>query len=136
MAMSALDKKLLRDLRRIWAQAIAVALVLAAGIATLILAVGTYQSLDETRTAYYERYRFGHVFAYAKRAPADLREKIAQIPGVAAVETRIASGAILDIPGLHRPASARVLSPAGTWPTAPEQALYAHWSVAGPTTAQ
>jgi putative ABC transport system permease protein len=64
----ALDIKLLRDFRRLWAQALAVALVLACGVATLILAIGSYRSLEETRRAYYERYRFGDVFASVTRA--------------------------------------------------------------------
>ncbi len=68
-AMHPLDIKLFRDLRQMWAQALAIALVMACGVATLILAVGAYRSLDETRSAYYERYRFGDVFASAVRAP-------------------------------------------------------------------
>ena len=67
--MRALDKKLLRDMVRLWAQALAIALVMASGVTTLILAVGAYRSLEETRAAYYERYRFADVFASAKRAP-------------------------------------------------------------------
>ena len=77
--MRALDKKLLRDLARLWAQALAVALVMACGVATLILAVGVYRSLEQTRTAYYERYRFGDVFATAVRAPNNLAGTIAAI---------------------------------------------------------
>ena len=72
--MTALDIKLLRDLKRLWPQALAVALVLACGVATLILATGAYRSLEETRRAYYERYRFGDVFASATRAPKSERQ--------------------------------------------------------------
>ena len=96
--MRALDIKLLRDLRRLWAQALAIALVIAGGVATLILAVGSYRSLDETRAAYYERYRFADVFAAVRRAPKTLVDQIAEIPGVAAVDARIAKLALLDIP--------------------------------------
>ncbi len=103
--MRALDRKLIRDFRRLWAQSLAVALVMACGVATLILAIGTYQSLDETRSAYYQRYRFGDIFASATRAPNSLKSTIAAIDGVAAVETRIASPVILDIPGLREPAT-------------------------------
>ena len=56
--MSALDIKLFRDARRSWAQVLAIALVIGGGVATLILAVGSHRSLDETRIAYYERYAF------------------------------------------------------------------------------
>jgi putative ABC transport system permease protein len=108
--MRALDRKLIRDFGRLWAQSLAIALVMACGVATLILAIGTYQSLDETRSAYYERYRFGDIFAAATRAPDSLGRQIAAIDGVAAVETRIASPVILDIPGLREPATGLAIS--------------------------
>ncbi len=108
--MLALDRKMLRDLRAMWSQALAIALVLAAGVATLILAVGAYRSLDETRTAYYERYRFAHVFASATRAPRGLIERIREIPGVAAAEARIQEFALLDIDGFALPANGLVVS--------------------------
>ncbi|MHA1189175.1 MAG: ABC transporter permease [Alphaproteobacteria bacterium] len=108
--LSALDRKLARDLVRLWAQALAVALVMACGVATLILAVGAYRSLEETREAYYERYRFGDVFATATRAPNRLADRIAEIPGVAAVQTRITQGVILDIEGMREPATGIALS--------------------------
>ncbi|MBB4302001.1 putative ABC transport system permease protein [Rhodobium orientis] len=105
-----LDRKLLRDLVRLWPQALAIAMVMAAGVATLILAVGAHQSLDETRAAYYERNRFADVFAEATRAPNRLGDAIAAIPGVSAVETRIVEVALLDIPGMSEPASAQLVS--------------------------
>ncbi len=108
--MRALDRKLIRDLKRLWAQSLAIALVMACGVATLILAIGTYQSLDETRSAYYARYRFGDVFASATRAPNLLARRISAIDGVAAVETRIASPVILDIPGMREPATGLAIS--------------------------
>ena len=108
--MSVLDRKLLRDLWRLKAQVLAIALVMAAGVMTLVLGLGTYQSLDETRTAYYERQRFADVFATARRAPERLRNEIAEIPGVAAVETRIMDAAVLDIEGMAEPASAQLVS--------------------------
>ena len=108
--MSALHRKLLRDLVRLWPQALAIALVLAAGAATLILGVGAYQSLSETRAAYYERNRFADVFDDLTRAPKIVEDEIARIPGVASVETRIAKIALLDLPGVAEPASAMFVS--------------------------
>jgi putative ABC transport system permease protein len=108
--MRALDIKLFRDLRRMWAQALAIALVIAGGVASLIMAVGSARSLDETRIAYYERNRFADVFAVVRRAPKTLVDRIAEIPGVAAVEARIAKLALLDIPDVREPATAQVIS--------------------------
>src|SRR5262245_6077404 len=116
--MRALDKKLLRDLRRLWAQALAIALVVAGGVATVILAVGSLRSLHETRVAYYERYQFADVFALVKRAPKELAVPIAKIPGVAAVEVRVAKLAMLDIPDFREPATGQFISlPGGGQPT-------------------
>lgn len=116
--MRTLDKKLFRDLLRMWAQSLAIALVMACGVATLIMAVGTYRSLEETRTAYYERYRFGDIFASAVRAPKALKSTLAAIDGVAAVETRIVEHALLDIEDLSEPATGVAISlPEGNDPT-------------------
>ena len=108
--MTVLDIKLFRDVRRLWAQVLAVALVVGGGVATLVLAAGSHRSLEETRIAYYERYGFGDVFAQAKRAPRALADRIREIPGVAAVDARIARPALLDIPGFSEPASAQFVS--------------------------
>jgi len=108
--MTALDIKLLRDLRRLWAQALAIALVIAGGVATLVMAVGSYRSLDETRIAYYDRYRFPDVFAIARRAPKALIQRISEIPGVAAVDARIAKLGLIDIPNFPEPATGQFIS--------------------------
>jgi putative ABC transport system permease protein len=108
--LRALDIKLRRDLERLWAQALAVAIVVAGGFATIILAVGSYRSLEETRVAYYERHQFADVFATVRRAPASLVGRIAQIPGVMDVEARIEKLALLDIPNVREPATGRFIS--------------------------
>lgn len=108
--MRTLDIKLIRDLRRLWAQAFAIAFVVAGGVASLVMAVGSYRSLDATRTAYYERNAFADVFAVLKRAPKSVLGEIAHIPGVASVEARVAKFALLDIPGVEQPATAEFVS--------------------------
>lgn len=108
--MSALDRKLGRDLVRLWAQVGAIALVMAAGVMTLVLSVGAQRSLFETRAAYYERNAFADVFATATRAPQELQERIAALPGVAAAETRIRESAVLDIEGMVEPAAGILVS--------------------------
>lgn len=108
--MNVLDLKLHRDLKRLWAQALAIALVIAGGVSTIILAVGSHHSLDETRIAYYERYGFADVFAQVRRAPNAVIPQIEQIPGVAAVEPRISQLALLDIPNFREPATGDFIS--------------------------
>lgn len=108
--MRALDAKLLRDLRRLWAQGLAIGLVLACGVMVLVLAQGASRSLMETRDAWYERHRFAEVFVGVTRAPRELLDTIAHLPGVALVEARVGFGAVVDIDGLDAPAMARFLS--------------------------
>lgn len=108
--MSMLDRKLLRDLARMWAQVLAIALVMACGVATIVIAIGAYRSLEETRAAFYERYRFGTVFASATRAPLHLRERIARLPGVSGVELRVVRPVLLDMPGMVEPATGIAVS--------------------------
>src|SRR6516165_3317386 len=108
--MRALDLKLIRDLMRVWPQALAIALVVGGGVATLVMAVGSIRSMEETRAAYYERYEFADVFASVKRAPKTLLDQITQIPGVAAVEPRIVKFALLDIPDFREPATGEFIS--------------------------
>jgi putative ABC transport system permease protein len=108
--MRMLDRKLVRDLRQMWAQALAIALVIASGVATFVLASGAYHSLEETRSAYYLRYRFADIFAEVRRAPKSIADRISAIPGVAAAEPRITQLALLDVPGLAEPATGRAVS--------------------------
>ncbi len=108
--MEVLDRKLIRDFGRLWAQAVAIALVMACGVMTLILALGATRSLEETRAAFYERYRFATVFAVANRAPDYLKTRFQAIEGVAAVETRIVKTLILDIEGMVEPAAGLAVS--------------------------
>lgn len=102
--MSLLDRKLLRDLVALKSQALAVALVMACGLAMMIMTRSLILSLEVTRDTYYEQHRFAQVFARLKRAPQAVHEQLAAIPGVAAVQTGIAIQVTLDLPGMVEPA--------------------------------
>lgn len=108
--MRALHLKLFRDLARMKGQTFAVGLVMACGLAMMIMARSLTLSLESTRDAYYSAYRFGDVFAELKRAPNALRGRLAQIAGVSAVETRVQGAITLDLPGLAEPADGLILS--------------------------
>ncbi|WP_439561757.1 ABC transporter permease [Roseinatronobacter sp.] len=108
--MRVLNVKMLRDLRRIWAQALAIALVLGCGVMVLVGAQATQATLVQTQAAYYERHRFADIFAGATRAPKEVVQAAALIPGVAQAEGRISFQAVLDIDGMAEPATGRILS--------------------------
>ncbi len=106
----ALNKKLLRDILHLRGQVIATALVVACGVASFVAMRSTYNSLLATQQDYYSEYRFGDIFAHAKRAPTGLVPTLEKIPGIAAVQTRIVSDVVLDLPNLREPAQGRVVS--------------------------
>jgi len=108
--MTPLTTKLLRDLWRMRAQAVAIALVMAAGVGMVVMSYGMIRSLEATRADYYERYGLANLWAPLRRAPDSLGRELAMLPGVAAVETRVSAAATLDIAGVDEPVSARLLS--------------------------
>lgn len=97
--MDALDRKLLRDFRRLWAQFLAIALVLSAGVAIMLMSLGMSRSLEETRDTYYERNRFADIFTDARSVPRSLLDTIREIDGVATIEPRVTTYATLGIEG-------------------------------------
>jgi putative ABC transport system permease protein len=110
MVMNALNYKLVRDLWKMRGQIIAIALVVACGIAIFISMISTYQSLTASQSSYYQHYRFAQVFAQLKRAPETLVEQIQAIPGVAQVRSRVVVDVTLDVPGRQEPAIGRLVS--------------------------
>ncbi|MGE3310139.1 MAG: FtsX-like permease family protein [Limisphaerales bacterium] len=108
--ISHLDRKLLRDLGRMKGQAIAVAVVMACGLAMLIMARSLIESLESTSREYYEAHRFAQVFGHLKRAPDSLVNRLEALPGVAAVQPDLAVQVTLDLDGLDEPASGMVRS--------------------------
>jgi putative ABC transport system permease protein len=108
--MHPLDKKLVRDLGSMKGQMIAVALVMACGLAVMIMARSLIHSLDFTRAEYYADHRFAEVFSDLKRAPNSLRPRLAEISGVASVETSVKGSAVLEIPGMKEPADGTIHS--------------------------
>lgn len=110
MPVSALTRKALRDLWLMRGQALAIALVIAAGIAMLVMSQSTLDSLRTTRDMLYAQQRFAHVWAHLKRAPSAVERQIADLPGVAETETRIVSFAKMEVPGFADPVQALMQS--------------------------
>ena len=109
-ALSPMDRKLLRDIWRLKSQVIAVSMVIASGVALLIMSLTSGEALHETTAAYYERYRFADVFATVRRAPEHLMDRIEAIPGVRQAESRIVDIVTVDIADFPEPVTARVVS--------------------------
>jgi putative ABC transport system permease protein len=108
--LSMLDRKLLRDVWEMKGQSLAIAAVIASGVTMFVAMLSNFDSLWRMRADFYERARFADVFAGLKRAPASLQPRLAAIPGVETVATRVVAEVTLDVPGMTAPASGRLVS--------------------------
>ena len=108
--MRAMERRLVRELWRLRGQVVSIALVVACGAMSVVTTGSALDSLEVSRERFYADYRFADVWASCKRAPEPLAERIRRIPGVAAVQTRVAFDVTLDVPGLAEVATGRVLS--------------------------
>ncbi len=110
MKPSALTRKLLRDLWRLRGQALAIAAVVAGGVATWVIAFSTIDSLETTQRAFYRDYHFTEVFAQVTRAPDHVAARVAELPGVRTVDARVSDQARLAVAGFDDPVTARLVS--------------------------
>lgn len=101
--MKALDRKLLRDLRLMWSQALTIALVVASGIGGFITSLSAVDSLALARDRFYAEGRFADLFATVKRAPNALADTLREVPGVADVQASLAMMVRVEIPGSADP---------------------------------
>ena len=108
--VSQLDRKLLRDLLRMKGQSLAILLLVACGVASYVGSISTFKSLLHSQSSYYREFRFADVFAQLERAPEDLASRVASLPGVDRVETRVVEDVTLNIEGLTEPATGRLIS--------------------------
>ncbi|QSP93561.1 FtsX-like permease family protein [Marinobacter salinisoli] len=107
---SVLNKKVFRELWQMKGPVLAIAFVIAGGVAVCVMSILSYSTLSTTRAQYYDEYRFAEVFTTLKRAPRHLLERVAEIPGIADVSDRVEGGAKLRMAGFDEPVSARVIS--------------------------
>jgi len=110
MRLSPLDRKLLRDLKRLRTQAIAVSAVLACGVALFVMATGMYDSLERARDQYYDSARMADLAVSVVRAPDPVANELAALPGINAFETRVSGVGLLNLEGKSDPVSARLIS--------------------------
>jgi putative ABC transport system permease protein len=108
--VTALHRKLVRDLWHLRGQVAAIALVVICGVATVVTTRTAYESLVVSQALYYAEYRFADVFASLKRAPEARAPRSSASPGVETVHTRLAFEVTLDVEGLDEPATGRLVS--------------------------
>lgn len=116
--MSALDRKLFREVMKLRGQALTIAVVVASGVACYISLQSAWEALYDSRDLYYESNRFADVFAHLKRAPKSVAGRIAELPGVARAYPRIVKQIRLPMDDLISPARGDLISipPSGRAP--------------------
>ena len=107
--MRALDRKLLRDLRALWSQALTIALVVASGVGGFLTTLSAVDSLAAARERFYAANRFADVFATVKRAPDALADTLREIPGVADVQTTAEFYVRVQVEGLSDPITGQLI---------------------------
>ena len=96
--MKALNRKLLRDLRLLWSQALTIALVVASGVGGFLTTLSAVDSLARARDDFYAQGRFADVFAGVRRAPLSLQPALQALPGVADVQLTVERPVRLRLP--------------------------------------
>lgn len=107
--MKALDRKLLRDLRLMWSQALTIALVVASGVGGFVASLSVADSLADSRDRYYTDARFADAFSTVKRAPLAAAKRLEEVPGVAAVQATLEHIVRIDLPGISDPVIGRLI---------------------------
>jgi putative ABC transport system permease protein len=107
--MKVLHIKLWRDLTRLRAQVVTIAMVVAIGVAGFVSMFSVHESLKGSRDAFYRDNRLADVFASVKRAPMHLRSRLAALDGVAEVKLGVAFDAQIDLPDVLPPVTGRFI---------------------------
>ncbi|MDQ7745790.1 ABC transporter permease [Hydrogenophaga pseudoflava] len=107
--MSTLHTKLWRDLKRLRAQVLTIAVVVAIGVAGFVGMFAVHDSLKTSRDAFYADNRLADLFAGIKRAPVSLGERLRAIPGVAEVKLDVVFDAQVDLPEVVQPVTGRFI---------------------------
>lgn len=101
--MRTLHRKLMRDLWRMWSQALTIALVVASGAGGFLTSLSAVDSLQLARDRFYASGRFADLFAGVKNAPLSLAARLQAAPGVAEVQTTIEQTVRVALPGVAEP---------------------------------
>lgn len=101
--MSMLDRKLLRDLRRLWSQALTIALVVASGAGGYLTSLSAVDALELARDRFYADGRFADLFAGVKNAPLSLTQRLRDAPGVSDVQTTLEQVVRIELPAVPDP---------------------------------
>lgn len=107
---SVLARKVWRDVWHQRGPVLSIAIVVMVGVASFVALQSMVPHLRGAQRRYYATARFADVWVRVSRAPDAMTRRVAAIPGVSAVETRVARDVALEVPTLEGPATGRVTS--------------------------
>lgn len=108
--MSALDRKLARDLRGAAGMLLAITGIIVVGVTCFVGLSSAYVNLAESKRRYYEQCRMADFSVELKKVPLAELAPLAELPGVAAIRPRIQFYAAVDLPEVAEPLNGLVLS--------------------------
>ncbi len=113
-----MNKRLLRELLHLKLQVASIAVVVGIGVAVLFGFSSTYESLKQSRDAFYKQSNFAQLFLRLKKAPQSVATQLEKMEEVIRVETRLEYEALLSIPNFVEPAVGHFISlPDGEQPS-------------------
>lgn len=107
--MKALNTKLWRDLRSLWAQVLTIAVVVAIGVAGFVGMLSVHASLQAARDNFYRDNRMADVFIHIQRAPLPWQSRLQALPGVADIQLNVVHDAQLALPDAQAPVTGRFI---------------------------
>ena len=108
--MSALGRKLRRDLTASKGMIAAIVAIIAVGVGCFIGMFSLFRNLTAARADYYARCRMADFWIDLKKAPAADVERLARVRGVAEIRHRIQFPVVVDLPEEDRPIGGQVLT--------------------------
>jgi len=105
-----LDRKLLRQIRSSLGLVLAIASIMAVGVACFGAMAACYWNLSEAMDRYYAQCRMADFSIELKKVPLAELRRVAELPGVSEIRPRIQFFATVDISGVAKPLNGQVLS--------------------------
>src|SRR5690606_25721133 len=108
--MKALYRKLLREIWQLKGQGMAIAAMVAAGVAMYVMSFTTLEALRHSQRSVYEEQEFADVFVALKRAPEAVVERLRAIDGVALADTRVIAPLNMPMAAADKPVTGLAIS--------------------------
>ncbi len=96
--MNLLLRKTLRDMRASWAQTLALIIIVALGIASLVSMAGAYRDLSSSYQRTYDTLHFADVSFTVQAAPASVVDEVAAVAGVQVAAGRLVVDSGYELP--------------------------------------